>query len=160
VLRPLGAGLAALALLAAGAGGALLAGAGSEAGPGEPGPRAAQPAAPPARVVTLEPLAPVARGSERARVALPARAGGTVRVAVDGVPALPSGEYLELWLLGEGDQMVSLGTFRAGPDGRVRVALPLGVDPAGARFVDLSVEREDGDPTHSGKSVLRSAALS
>jgi anti-sigma-K factor RskA len=83
-----------------------------------------------------------------------------VRVAIDGIEPLPEGQFLELWLLGEGDDMVSLGTFRAGPDGRVRVALPLGVDPAGARFVDLSVEHDDGDPTHSRRSVLRSSALS
>jgi hypothetical protein len=40
------------------------------------------------------------------------------------------------------------------------VALPVGVDPAAARFVDVSVERDDGDPAHSGRSVLRSSALS
>jgi anti-sigma-K factor RskA len=102
----------------------------------------------------------VAAGTERARVALPAGAGGTVRVALDGIAPLRRGEYLELWLLREGTDMVSLGTFRAGADGRVRVTLPLGVDPAGARFVDVSVERDDGDPTHSQRSVLRSAALS
>jgi hypothetical protein len=55
--------------------------------------------------------------------------------------------------------MVSLGSFRAGTDGRVRVTLAR-VDPAGARFVDVSVERDDGDPTHSRRSVLRWAALS
>jgi anti-sigma-K factor RskA len=157
VLRPLSAALAGLALLAAGAGAALVA-AGGDAAPGtvaqEP------PAPPPARVVALEPLAPVAAGSERARVALPARAGGTVRVALDGIAPLPRGEHLELWLLRDGEDMVSLGTFRAGADGRVRATLPLGVDPARARFVDVSVERDDGDPTHSRRSVLRSAALS
>ncbi|CAA9477739.1 MAG: hypothetical protein AVDCRST_MAG13-962, partial [uncultured Solirubrobacteraceae bacterium] len=116
--------------------------------------------APPARVVVLDPLPPEAAGTERARVALPARAGGTVRVALDGIAPLPRGEYLELWLLRDGEDMVSLGSFRAGADGRVRVTLPLGVDPAGARYVDVSVERDDGDPTHSRRSVLRSAALS
>jgi hypothetical protein len=114
----------------------------------------------PARVVVLEPLAPVATGRERARVGLPARAGGSVRVALDGLAPLGRGEYLELWLLRDGEDMVSLGTFRAGADGRVRVALPVGVDPAAARFVDVSVERDDGDPAHSGRSVLRSSALS
>ena len=58
-----------------------------------------------------------------------------------------------------GEDMVSLGSFRAGTDGRVRVTLAR-VDPAGARFVDVSVERDDGDPTHSRRSVLRWAALS
>jgi len=158
VLRPLTAALAALALLAAGAGGAAVLGAGGDGAGGTAARRG--PAPPPARVVALEPLAPVAAGSERARLAFPARAGGTVRVAADGLRGLAPDDYLELWLLRDGEDMVSLGSFQAGPDGRVRVALPLAVDPAGARFVDVSVERDDGDPTHSRRSVLRSAALS
>jgi anti-sigma-K factor RskA len=81
-------------------------------------------------------------------------------VELDGIPPMSREEYLELWLLREGEDMVSLGTFRPRADGRVRVALPVGVDPAAARFVDVSVERDDGDPTHSGRSVLRSSALS
>jgi len=162
VLRPLSAALASLALLLAGAGGALLVRGASEDAPTRADvPRTAPGAAqPPARVVALEPLRPVATGRERARVALPPRAGGSVRVALDGLEPLRRQEYLELWLLRDGRDMVSLGTFRAGADGRVRVVLPLGVDPGAARFVDVSVERDDGDPTHSGRSVLRSSALS
>jgi anti-sigma-K factor RskA len=139
-----------------------VAGLGQDDGPQVPARTSAgRPAPPaPARVVALEPVAPVASGSERASVLLPTRAGGTVRVQIDGIAPLPRGQFLELWLLGEGSGMVSLGTFRAGADGRVRVTLPLGVDPASARFVDLSVERDDGDPTHSRRSVLRSDALS
>lgn len=47
--------------------------------------------------------------------------------------------------------MVSLGPSR--PDGRY--AVPSGVDAGRFPVVDVSLEPPDGDPTHSGTSVLR-----
>lgn len=67
------------------------------------------------------------------------------------VPAV-AGHFHELWLLNRDvSGLVSLGPLESGR------AYPL---PAGLRLddyplVDVSVEREDGDPGHSGKSVLR-----
>ena len=47
--------------------------------------------------------------------------------------------------------LVSLGPLR--PDGIYDI--PPGVDPSRFPIVDVSVEPVDGDPTHSGDSVLR-----
>ncbi len=60
--------------------------------------------------------------------------------------------FFEVWLLGEETgSMVSLGPLRG--DGRY--AIPAGVDIAVFPTVDVSVEPPDGDPTHSGNSLLR-----
>ncbi|HEX5366505.1 MAG TPA: anti-sigma factor [Acidimicrobiales bacterium] len=57
-----------------------------------------------------------------------------------------------MWLIDEDVRgMVSLGPSR--PDGRY--AVPSGVDAGRFPVVDVSLEPPDGDPTHSGTSVLR-----
>ncbi len=69
------------------------------------------------------------------------------------LPDLPEtdGVY-EIWMIdGSINEMVSLGT--ASGDGTY--AIPAGVDPSALPVVDLSVEPRDGDPTHSGQSILR-----
>jgi hypothetical protein len=64
----------------------------------------------------------------------------------------PVDGFHEVWLLTpEVDGLVSLGPVRA--DGRYE--LPAGVDPERFSVVDVSIEPLDGDPTHSGRSVLR-----
>ena len=68
----------------------------------------------------------------------------------DGLPA-PAGFY-EVWLIDSAvEGMVSLGPARA--DGTY--AVPSDLDVAAFPIVDVSVEQPDGDPTHSGVSVLR-----
>ncbi len=97
--------------------------------------------------VELEPLA--ATGSGRAELV---DANGTyqVRLQTDGLD--PGDGYLELWLLDPtATRLVSLGPLR--DDGVYEV--PAGVDPGEFPVVDVSVEPVDGDPTHSGESVLR-----
>jgi hypothetical protein len=66
---------------------------------------------------------------------------------------LPAADgYFEVWLIDTNvEGMVSLGPVRA--DGRY--AVPSDVDPGRFPIVDVSIERPDGDPTHSGVSVLR-----
>ena len=51
----------------------------------------------------------------------------------------------------EVSQLVSLGPLRE--DGLYD--LPAGLDPEAFPIVDVSVEPIDGDPTHSGDSLLR-----
>ena len=64
----------------------------------------------------------------------------------------PDDGYLELWLIDPTvTRLVSLGPLRT--DGIYDI--PAGVDPAAFPIVDVSVEPVDGDPTHSGDSVLR-----
>jgi anti-sigma-K factor RskA len=76
-------------------------------------------------------------------------------VAFDGDDtSLPSDidGFYEVWLIDENvEGMISLGVLTS--DGRLDV--PDGVDPAAFPVVDISVEPLDGDPTHSGQSVLR-----
>ncbi|MBJ7329786.1 MAG: anti-sigma factor [Solirubrobacteraceae bacterium] len=74
----------------------------------------------------------------------------------DLAPSKP-GEYYELWALNSPDDLAPIGTFRVGKDGAATVEFPLGVDPAKYKALDISIERDDGDPGHSGDSVLRSA---
>lgn len=51
---------------------------------------------------------------------------------------------------------VALGSFRVGADGGARVDLPVTVSPRRFPVLDISREPDDGDPGHSGASVLRS----
>lgn len=66
---------------------------------------------------------------------------------------LPAADgYYEVWLIDTNvDGMVSLGPARS--DGRY--AVPADIDPGQFPIVDVSIEPPDGNPTHSGVSVLR-----
>lgn len=61
--------------------------------------------------------------------------------------------YREVWLISPDiTSMVSLGTM----DGReARFQIPEGLDLASYPIVDVSDEPNDGNPAHSGKSILR-----
>ena len=60
----------------------------------------------------------------------------------------------EVWLLHtDGTRMVAVGLLAAGDEGEFEV--PVELLDAGYRIVDISVEPEDGDPTHSGVSLAR-----
>lgn len=97
--------------------------------------------------VDLERLA--GSGSGRAELV---DADGTLQIRLE-TDELDAGDgYLELWLIDPSvTRLVSLGPLR--PDGVYDV--PAGVDPAEFPIVDISVEPVDGDPTHSGDSLLR-----
>ncbi len=78
---------------------------------------------------------------------------GSPRLVLDlsDLPATSDG-FHEVWLLDPDEgRMVSLGPAR--PDGTY--ALPDGVAVDDYPAVDVSVEPHDGDPTHSGDSLLR-----
>lgn len=75
-------------------------------------------------------------------------------VEVD-LTALPDAgvDDLELWVINDDtSDMHSLGLVTMNAS---RFALPAGVDAADFPIVDISVEPDDGDATHSGQSVLR-----
>jgi hypothetical protein len=68
----------------------------------------------------------------------------------DDLPPTPG--YYEVWLLDEAiEGMISLGPLRA--DGTYDV--PANVDHRAYPTIDISREPDDGDPTHSGDSILR-----
>lgn len=137
---------AATALLAAGIGlGALIAG-------GDPA------TSPSPRVLSSSALRPAGPFGRRSRGEAVIRRGGDgeqdLSVSVSGMPATAPGRYYELWLM-RGDRLVSLGGFKVGAAGSRDVDVPLPVDPADYRLIDISLERAGGDPGHSAVSLLR-----
>lgn len=74
-----------------------------------------------------------------------------VEVDLAGVD-LPEGSHLEIWLLDPAvSQTISLGVLdESGP-----FTVPADVDLAATPIIDVSVEPDDGDPAHSGVSVVR-----
>lgn len=62
--------------------------------------------------------------------------------------------YHEVWLINvDGKRMVALGFLAQGDDGTFDV--PRRLLDEGYRILDISVEPDDGDPTHSGVSLAR-----
>ena len=135
VLRPAVAALCAVALLAAGVGLGVVLDRDPE----------------PATRLVLSPIEGVDPGAS-------GRVGVTsdrVNVRVSGLPPTADGQFYELWLLGADKQLVGLGSFQVGKDGMATLKLPLPVDPGQFSYFDISLEPADGDPGHSGVSVLR-----
>lgn len=94
----------------------------------------------------------------------PAGASGDVAVAandsratlaVEGLAPSGSDQFYELWLLDEDGRMIALGSFQVGEDGRAEIELPIPVAPSRYTYFDVSLQEDNGDPTHSGVSVLR-----
>lgn len=77
------------------------------------------------------------------------------RVDVSGLDPSGPDDFYELWLLDEDGRMIALGAFEVGADGRAEVELPIPVTPSGYRYFDVSLQENNGDPAHSGVSVLR-----
>jgi hypothetical protein len=74
-------------------------------------------------------------------------------VTTDDLPALRPGQYYEVWLLDPNAGTV----FPVGvlpPDGGARFTLPASV-VGRYQAIDVSLEADDGDPTHSKHSLLR-----
>jgi hypothetical protein len=139
VRRGLAIAAAACALLGAGVGIGLLAGGGGDGGAGPE--------------VALRPLGaqdPAAGGVARV-VGGP---DGRLRLDVHGLHPLGARGFYELWLI-RGTRLVALASFRVGASGRASVEAPLGVDPHAYGVIDISAEPADGNPGHSGDSVLR-----
>ncbi|MEO5899339.1 MAG: anti-sigma factor [Ilumatobacteraceae bacterium] len=95
----------------------------------------------------------------RAAVTLPPDAGGEVRLQISGAAPTPPGYIEELWFMDDGTHLVSVGTFRVAADGSADVTFATAADAHQYHYVDVSLEPEDGNPAHSGDSVLRSSEL-
>lgn len=97
--------------------------------------------------VTLDVLGEA--GSGRAELV---NADGVKQIRLETADLDAGDGFLEVWVIDPSvTKLVSLGPLR--PDGIYD--LPAGLDPAEFPIVDISVEPVDGDPTHSGNSVLR-----
>jgi anti-sigma-K factor RskA len=141
VLRPAIAAAAALVLVALGAvGGALMVG-----GDGTPA----------GREVALAAVGDGSRGAH-ADAWLHSNA---MRLTVSGLPRVGGGGFYEVWMMRDATHLVALGSFRVGTDGRARVDLPVTASPRRFPVLDISREPADGDPAHSGHSVLRSRPI-
>jgi anti-sigma-K factor RskA len=103
-------------------------------------------------------LAPVGDGPSGAHA--DARlASATMHLTVSGLPRVGGGGFYEVWMLRDPAHLVALGSFRVGPDGRARVDLPVTASARRFPVLDISREPGDGDPAHSGHSVLRSRPI-
>jgi hypothetical protein len=136
-------------LMAAAAAGAVVGGLGVWAltdGPGvEPAPE----------VVATTALEPLPSWDVEGTASVEVAADGT-RLLVVEVPGAGTGDpdgYHEVWLLDpDVSQLVSLGVLE-GESGTF--AIPAGLELDALPVVDVSLEPYDGDPTHSGDSVVR-----
>ena len=80
-------------------------------------------------------------------------ADGVRSIVVDLDSQVPSGSVREVWLIrSDASGLVSLGLLD-GPSGRFTV--PSGIDLADYPIVDVSAEPVDGEPAHSGDSIVR-----
>ena len=76
----------------------------------------------------------------------------TIRVSASELGDEPG--VHEVWLINvDGKRMISIGLLASGDDGEF--AVPVDLIDEGYRIVDISVEPDDGDPTHSGVSLAR-----
>ncbi|WP_407317699.1 anti-sigma factor [Isoptericola halotolerans] len=106
----------------------------------------------------LEPLPDWPSSAGRAVVEEDPEGNLEVVVTVDDAGAGAGAGYREVWLLAEDlSGMVSLGVLR-GSSGTFPV--PAGLDLGTYSLIDVSEEPFDGDPTHSGDSVVRGGLAS
>jgi anti-sigma-K factor RskA len=103
-------------------------------------------------------LAVVGDGPRGAHAAARLRAA-TMQLTVSGLPRVGAGGFYEVWMMRDAAHLVAVGSFRVGADGRARVELPVTASPRRFPVLDISREAADGDPAHSGHSVLRSRPI-
>lgn len=79
---------------------------------------------------------------------------GRVTVKAAGLQPDRAGHH-ELWLLPKDGDPVPVGTFKVDPSGHATATYALPDDPERYALLDVSEEPADGDPKHSGRSVLQ-----
>lgn len=81
--------------------------------------------------------------------------GGSLTLDVSGLDPSGPGEIYTLWLIDPEENLLTLGSFLVPEEGATTVTVPLPVSLENFSAVDVSVEESNGDPGHSGRSVLR-----
>ena len=108
---------------------------------------------PPAAVVAAADLTALGSDDDRG-MASAVSADESVTLRVSARELGDEDGFHEVWLINvDGTRMVALGVLPDGDMGEFLV--PRGLLDQGYRIVDISVEPEDGDPTHSGVSLAR-----
>jgi Anti-sigma-K factor rskA, C-terminal/Putative zinc-finger len=100
---------------------------------------------------TVALAAPAGGASAQARM----RGAGddqVMTITASSLPQPPAGAWYAVWLVGEGGEAFPVGVLA--PDGRGIWSLPADV-AARYRAIDVTLERADGDPSRSDRSVLR-----
>ncbi len=80
---------------------------------------------------------------------------GDLAIDVEAPTEVADGEFLELWLLEVNEEGVQSLESLGRVDGSGRYDVPDDVDLDRFSVVDISVELDDGNPDHSGNSVVR-----
>lgn len=147
--RPLAAGAVAAGLIGAGFGAGFLVGDGGDPASEEAG------AGPQQRI----PLNPIASIDPPPNATILIKGDGAERQAELSAHNLPVSKrnLYELWLLDGSRGQMSLGSFAPDESGDAAVAMPLPVPHEAYTYLDISREPRDGDPGHSGHSILRAS---
>lgn len=99
----------------------------------------------------LAPLA-VPRAAGTVRLIRGSEAGQEVTVTVTGLPRTDG--YYEVWLMDRSHtRLVAMGVL--GPDGTATLPLPTRIDLGRYPLIDVSAQEDNGNPAHSGRSVVR-----
>ena len=100
-------------------------------------------------------LKPLAAGDAQGVARLANSDGGSrqqLRIDVEGLPGTDG--YFEVWLMDPTHKkLIAIGVL--GPRGSATLPLPKGVNLADYPLVDVSDQEYNGDPAHSGNSVVR-----
>ena len=109
---------------------------------------------PPGSVVAATSLTALDSDAPRGAVEAVNDADDVVTVSVRATALGDEPGFHEVWLINvDGERMVALGILARSDNGTFEV--PRRLLEEGYRIVDISVEPDDGDPTHSGVSLAR-----
>jgi anti-sigma factor RsiW len=115
--------------------------------------------APPSSTVVaqLRPIGPLDPAGSGTLTATEHAGVRTMAVRLTGVPDAAGADYLEVWLMnGAGTEIVALGALTRDDGGYTgSFTVPSNLPMAQLDLVDVSAERYDGNPGHSGVSLLR-----
>jgi hypothetical protein len=115
-------------------------------------------APPPSTVVAqLQPIGPLDPAASGTLTATEQAGVRTMAVRLTGVPDTAGADYLEVWLMnGAGTEIVALGALTRDASGYTgSFTVPSNLPMTQLDLVDVSAERYDGNPDHSGVSILR-----
>jgi len=83
--------------------------------------------------------------------------GTRATVSVSGLKPSGRSDYYEMWLMNSEKDLVSVGGFKVGADGRAKVEVPMPASMDDYDYFDISLESTGDAPGYSGRSVVRSA---